>query len=167
MPEALHVCASPHLPPIRIELSDLKIDHTHEQYLRAEAAVKAYWRQATNMTENEQKEYRRLLNEKLYELEGKLLTRPSDHNVYRSCRQKPNWARFIFLYAIYEDLSNLDNLDKFLVSERGYTHLGHKDLTSTYRKHRPVPVEGTKRKKVATSSPLKNKFKTIKPTTLP
>ncbi|KAM6485546.1 hypothetical protein HDV62DRAFT_355134 [Trichoderma sp. SZMC 28011] len=96
------------------------------------------------MTKDEQKEYKNLIKEELHKKEGKLVTRPSDHNVYRACRNKPNWARFIFIHSIYDDLNLLDT---HLTEKHGYTSLEWKDLTSTYRKHCPVPVEGTKRKR--------------------
>ncbi|KAK0762165.1 hypothetical protein N5P37_004968 [Trichoderma harzianum] len=118
MPKPLYECASPHLPPIRIDLSDIPIDYTDEQYLHARSAVEAYWKQAYNMTKVEQMEYQQLIKEELYKKEGKLVTRPSDHNVYRACRKKPNWARFIFIHAIYDAL---ELLDRHLLEEHHYT----------------------------------------------
>lgn len=101
-------CTNPNLPPIRIELSDIPCDESHKQYPNGVRAVKAYWQQATNMTLEDQVEYKTLIEQQHFTWSTPRFSL-KDFSVYKSCQTSPTWAKYVFIKAMVIDNTALDN----------------------------------------------------------
>ncbi|KAM0447879.1 hypothetical protein ACHAO4_008623 [Trichoderma viride] len=115
-------CTNPNLPPIRIELSDIPCDESHAQYINGVLVVKAYWRQATNMTLKDQVEYQTLIEQQCFEMQ-------------------PPW--YVFIKAL--DIGTYD-LDSEVQGIFGSLRIG--DFGNSYRAYHPEPARELKRKAV-------------------
>ncbi|KAL7918559.1 hypothetical protein ACQKWADRAFT_330550 [Trichoderma austrokoningii] len=135
-------CTKPNLPPIRIELSDIPCDESHQQYFNGLKAVKAYWRQATNMTLEDQVEYKTLIEQQRFERPMPwLFSSPEDHSVYKSCETSPTWAKYVFINALDINTSLLDDHMKEV-----FGSLKICDFEECYRTYNPEPARELKRK---------------------
>ena len=74
-------------PPLAIELKDIPSGPKHEHYPRDKIVAEAYWWQAINMIEAEQKEYKSFLIDECHVIKGSALGKLSNH-------------RYFFLYSL-------------------------------------------------------------------
>ncbi|KAL7939582.1 hypothetical protein V8C35DRAFT_287051 [Trichoderma chlorosporum] len=63
------------------------------QYRYISLPVEAYWKQASNMTEAGQREYRQLLIAETFIVKGAALKAPSSHAFYKDVDLNPTWAK--------------------------------------------------------------------------
>ncbi|PNP41751.1 hypothetical protein TGAMA5MH_06344 [Trichoderma gamsii] len=104
-----------HEPPILIKLLRIKQYlirncgvresnyREHPQYQRGIAAVRAYHKQALNMTREEQREYERLIDNGAWFVSPCAVTRPCNHNLARLSRKQhgASWPKWVMLSALY------------------------------------------------------------------
>lgn len=137
-------CTNPHLPPIRIELSDIPCDERHAQYFNGVLVVKAYWRQATNMTLEDQVEYKTLIEQQRFETQPPwVFSGQGDHSVYKSCQASPTWAKYVFIKALEFETCDLDSQAQGI-----FGSLRISDFGNSYRAYHQEPVIELKRKAV-------------------
>lgn len=98
-----------HLPPLKIDTGCITRDigKAHIQYPRGVAAVEAYQKQAMNMTEDEQIEYKELLTSRAYFITGSAIGKSSNHSQFKKCRHQPCWPVFVLLSSMYDDIRSL------------------------------------------------------------
>ncbi|KAK1246336.1 hypothetical protein MKX08_000138 [Trichoderma sp. CBMAI-0020] len=129
--ERMNPCMNPNIPPIRIELSDIPCDDSHPHYANGVAVVKAYWQQATNMTLDDQAEYKTLIEQQQFLKQRAALLAPHQHGVFKSCQISPTQVE-----CIYKSLK-IENLE------------------TDYRAYNPNPASDKKRKATKQLQPSK------------
>ncbi|PON27704.1 hypothetical protein TGAM01_v203471 [Trichoderma gamsii] len=136
-------CTNPNIPPIHIELSHIPCNESHAQYVNGVLVVKAYWRQATNMTLEDQVEYKTLIEQQRFEKQGPsmLFSAPSDHSVYKSCQASPTWAKYVFIRALGVGTPALDSQVEGI-----FGSLNISDFEQCYRAYNPEPARVLKRR---------------------
>ncbi|EHK44704.1 uncharacterized protein TrAtP1_002818 [Trichoderma atroviride] len=144
----INPCLNPNIPPIRIELSDIPYKDYHEQYHYAVRVVKGYWRQATNMTIEDQVEYKTLIEQQQFVRQGLANYTPSSHSVYGSCHVSPTWAKYIFLKSLYCNVK-MPTLDRQVQGTAKCDII--EDLERTYRTYCPKQARELKRKETRPS----------------
>lgn len=133
----INPCPNPNIPPLKIELSDIPCTESHEQYPNAIRAVRAYWRQATNMTFEDQIEYKGLIEYMFaYEQEASLWRSKCSSN-YKSCKASPTWAKYVFIKAMYGG-SKIHNLDTQVLGI--FKSIKIEDFERDYRTYNPNPA---------------------------
>lgn len=138
----INPCTNPNLPPIRIELSHIPCNESQAQYVNGVLAVKAYWRQATNMTLEDQVEYKTLIEQQRFEKQGSWdISVPSDYSIYKSCQASPTWAKYVFIKALDISTPALDGQMQGI-----FGSLGISDFEQCYRAYNPEPARELKRK---------------------
>ncbi|KAL6889071.1 hypothetical protein GGI43DRAFT_416390 [Trichoderma evansii] len=139
----INPCPNPNIPPVSIELYDIPCNESHEQYPNAIRAVKAYWRQATNMTFEDQIEYKGIVEYMFTFEQEPLLWRSKCSSLYKSCKASPTWAKYVFIKAMYGG-AKIHNLDAQVLGI--FKSLKIEDFERDYRTHIPDPArvkEGT------------------------
>ncbi|RFU76620.1 hypothetical protein TARUN_5621 [Trichoderma arundinaceum] len=131
-------CPNPNLPPLRLDLSDTIVSPSHELYSQAMSALKAYWKQAINMTLEDQKEYIRLFEDGVYLTDGATQNNASNHVLYTELENRPNWATYVMLRSQYEH-AQVKKLDANLIETFGTLDIN--DFTSDYNAHTTVQKE--------------------------
>lgn len=126
-------CPTPQIPPARLEYADIPVSISDEHYTRAQACVRAYWAQATNMTSTDQDEFRMMLKDRAFYVEESAIAAPSNHRICRALKKQPTWARYVFVKALYPDSKHVDDFAlKYFQSN------AINDFTQDYRNYRPV-----------------------------
>lgn len=107
--------AGAHVPPIIIKTNRIKqylchkhginrfLATSHSQYQNGLAAVRAYWKQAPNMTLDEQREYKyaRLVDNGSWFVQNYATTKPSNHNLTRLSKIRASLLKYVMLSALY------------------------------------------------------------------
>ncbi|KAL7897366.1 hypothetical protein HDV63DRAFT_401652 [Trichoderma sp. SZMC 28014] len=127
-------CPSPGIPPLRIELSDIPVDDGYQAYPFAIRVIEGYWGQATNMTTDDQLEYKFLIEDREFE-------RGSDdslfqHYLFNDLLISPTWAKYVFLHSLF-GYEPLYLIDRFAIEKFGSTTID--DLQEEYRTHHRDP----------------------------
>ncbi|KAL9476222.1 hypothetical protein ACSS6W_006063 [Trichoderma asperelloides] len=149
-------CPNPNIPPLRIELSDIPCNESDEHYPMAVSAVKAYWRQATNMTIEDQIEYKGLVENKDYYEQGASTWFSAFLAIWSLCETSPTWAKFVFLEALYYDTLPCSF---YTLMQSVFESLKIEDFEKDYRTHNPEPARVKKRKATEQLHPPEAKLK--------
>ncbi|KAL7782137.1 hypothetical protein V8C43DRAFT_296592 [Trichoderma afarasin] len=73
--------------------------------------IDAYQRQATNMTQLDQNEYLSLIEASYFKMDHDTRRGPVHHPLYSKVVNEPTWAKFVFLSALYPDISRIIRRD--------------------------------------------------------
>ncbi|KAL7949402.1 hypothetical protein V8C42DRAFT_211234 [Trichoderma barbatum] len=138
---------APILLNISIESADILVPVSDEHYHRAVDVVKQYQKQAVNMTADEQNEYKALFDDKCYVIEQSAIGAPSNHRLYKACKFKPTWAKYVFLHGLYHSTAALD-----IALMPHFHSLAINDMTEQYRQHCPAPAPARAPKRKATTT---------------
>ncbi|KAL6793850.1 hypothetical protein J3E68DRAFT_359484 [Trichoderma sp. SZMC 28012] len=101
-------CPNPQLPPLRIEIDNPYVPQPggRDQNFY-EAVIDAYQHQAVNMTQLDQNEYLSLIEASYFKMDHDTKRGPSHHPLYSKLQNEPTWAKFVFLSALYPDISSI------------------------------------------------------------
>lgn len=150
----INPCPNPNIPPLRIELSDIPCNES-DKYPDAVRAVKAYWRQATNITIEDQIEYKGLVENTHCHNKGGLPWGPIFFAIWSSCEASPIWAKFFFIKSLYCVLP--PSFDTLMLCV--FKSLQIEDFENDYRTHNPEPIRVKKHKGPEQLQPPEAKLK--------
>lgn len=99
------------------------------QWGNGKAVIKAYQRQAANMSISEQYDYKRLIQKGSYCINESASTKPSNHALDRLIKAKPCWAKYVMLHALYP--TKMESIDKSV--RRSLGELVVNDYSALYK----------------------------------
>lgn len=122
----------------------MPIVEVHWAFPLALRVLKGYWRQATNMTTDDQWEYKHLIEcccFFMHDEDEQKIESPIDHFLFKSLLISPTWAKYVFLKSLFGEES-ITAIDKFVV--KSFKSLETLDLEKDYRTHHPdkYPTSG-------------------------
>ncbi|KAM6485552.1 hypothetical protein HDV62DRAFT_290413 [Trichoderma sp. SZMC 28011] len=98
-------CPNPQLPPLLIETDGPYVPRPGDRMRRyCHRTIMAYQKQATNMTQLDQKEYLSLLQASYFKMPEDTPRGLAHHPLYSKLQTEPTWAKFVFLSALYPEI---------------------------------------------------------------
>lgn len=128
-------CPNPSIPPVELELQEIPVDETHPAFPLALRVFEGYWRQATNMTIDDQLEYESLIERcefSMVDQNGDEIDSLIKDSLFNEFLIWPTWAKYVFLKSLFGEES-ISAIDDFAINVFGSVET--LDLEKEYRTH--------------------------------
>lgn len=115
------------------------MEETHEEFPFARKVLEGYWRQATNMTTDDQWEYKRLIECEKFRMidqNGEDTESLISHFFFNDFLISPTWAKYVFLHSLFGDES-ISAIDNFVIET--FKSFEILDFEKEYRTHHRDP----------------------------
>ncbi|PON27703.1 hypothetical protein TGAM01_v203470 [Trichoderma gamsii] len=134
----INPCPNPGIPPVSIELRDIP-STTQPGFALALRVLEGYWRQATNMSTEEQWDYKSFIENSYFfrhDEGGKEIDSPENHILFNELHVTPTWGRYVFLKSLFgEEFTSI--IDYFAIDI--FESVETLDLEDEYRTYHRDP----------------------------